>query len=91
MATHGGAPTNQDEYPPSEHGGSPLKNMGGIQPSPGSQGVVIPPPYDELEYEGRTPSERLQSMYRTGDEMGEAPDKEVFIGTQKGFPIRNIR
>ncbi len=82
-------PENQDQYPATEWGGKPLKNMGGIQPSMPA-GVVIPDFFTEGEVLERSASEQLQSVYRTGDELGTVVDDEIFNGTQKGFPIKDI-
>lgn len=81
----------QDKYPPTEFGGQPLKNMGGIQPTMEEMDVPIPAHLNNLTLEDRSAGERLQSLYRTGDEMGAEPDEEVFNGTQKGFPIKDFR
>lgn len=84
-------PENQDQYPPTEFGGQPLKNMGGIQPTIGEMGIPVPPQLKEDDVVERDASERLQSLYRTGEEMGTEPDDEVFVGTQKNFPITDFR
>ncbi len=85
-------PENQDEYPASEFGGKPLKNMGGIQPAMPLVGVTDAALgfFTEGEVPDRSVGDQLQSLYRTGDELGTVPDDEVFVGTQKDFPIRDI-
>ncbi len=86
MATKGGAPENQDEYPETEFGGKPLKNMGGIQPTNRSEAVAaqlpewIPP---EFAFP-RSNSEQLQALRRTGDVMGDTPTDDAWDGFVPG-------
>lgn len=70
-------PTRQDEYPPSEFGGKPLRNMGGIQPNRARR---LPEFFTEGEIPARSESERYQALKRTGDEMGTKPVPEYWDG-----------